>query len=146
MFTTPQSEKPELVSPTEAPGRDVVIYDGNCRFCTQGVRWINFLGGKRRLSYLSLHDPTVAEHAPDLSHDQLMEEMFVIEPSGRRHAGAEAFRYLTRKLPALWIFAPFLHIPYSLPIWSWGYRQFARIRYRFGTNACDGDSCKIHFD
>lgn len=146
MLTTTKGAERPLVTPSEASGRDVVIYDGHCKFCTAGVRWLDFLGGKRRLSYLSLHDPRVEQYAGDLTFDQLMDEMVVVEPSGQRHGGAKAFRYLTRKLPALWIFAPLLHIPYSLPIWAFGYRQFARIRYRFGRNQCDGDSCKIHFD
>ncbi|EAQ76958.1 thiol-disulfide oxidoreductase DCC family protein [Blastopirellula marina] len=146
MLATDKSADQPLVSPSEAPGRDVVIYDGHCRFCTASVRWLDFLGGKRRLSYLSLHDPSITNYAGDLTHEQLMDEMLVVEPSGMRHGGAEAFRYLTRKLPSLWIFAPMLHIPYSLPIWAFCYRQFARIRYRFGRNQCEGDSCKIHFD
>ncbi|PQO45035.1 thiol-disulfide oxidoreductase DCC family protein [Blastopirellula marina] len=146
MLATDKNDLQPLTTPAEAPGRDVVIYDGHCRFCTASVRWLNFLGGKRRLSYLSLHDPSVSQYAGDLTHDQLMEEMVVVQPDGTRHAGAAAFRYLTRKLPPLWILAPLLHIPYSLPIWSFCYRQFARIRYRFGRNQCDGDSCKIHFD
>ncbi|TWT30898.1 thiol-disulfide oxidoreductase DCC family protein [Blastopirellula retiformator] len=145
LATDKKTERP-LASPSQAPGRDVLIYDGHCRFCTASVRWVDFLGGKGRLSYLSLHDSKVADYAADLSYDQLMEEMLVVEPDGTRHGGAAAFRYLTRKLPPLWLAAPLLHIPYSLPIWSFFYRQFARIRYRFGRNQCDGDSCKIHFD
>ena len=76
-----------------------------------------------------------------------MEEMVVVDRHGRRHGGAAAFRYLTRRLPTLWWAAPLMHLPFSLPIWSWCYRFIARQRYRWGRldQQCDGDTCRIHF-
>jgi predicted DCC family thiol-disulfide oxidoreductase YuxK len=39
-----------------------------------------------------------------------------------------------------------MHIPFSLPLWQWCYRQVAKRRYRIaGKDACDGDSCKVHY-
>lgn len=143
--TPPASRINPLPAPAEHPSRDVVIYDGHCKFCTSGVGWVAWLGGRSRLTFVSLHDPQVADLVPELTHDDLMREMVVVDRRGKRYAGASAFRYLTRKLPLLWPLAPFLHIPGSLPLWQWAYLRFARIRYRFGKNQCDGDTCKIHF-
>lgn len=137
-----------LPSPYERPAADVVIYDGNCRFCTASVRTLAWLDGGARLAFISLHDPEVAARFADLTHDQLMEEMYLVDRHGRRHSGAAAFRYLTRRLPRLWILAPLLHIPLSLPLWKWGYRQVAKRRYLIAgkmNSGCDGDACAVHF-
>jgi predicted DCC family thiol-disulfide oxidoreductase YuxK len=139
--------RPEsLPSPKQRPGADVVIFDGKCRFCRSQVERLDRLDRAGRLAFLSLHDPAVAEQYSDLSHDALMEEMYVIDARGVRRRGAEAFRYLSRRLPLLWPLAPILHIPFSLPLWRWLYRQVASRRYRLaGSNACDDDACQIHF-
>jgi len=141
--------KPETTLPTPAdrPEADLVIYDGHCKFCTAGAkRLARWDGQGRRLAFLSLHDPEVARRFPDLTHEQLMAQMYVVDRDGQRYGGAAAFRYLTRRLPRLWLLAPWLHVPFSLPVWQFLYRQVARQRYRFGkTSACEGDSCKIHF-
>lgn len=135
-----------LPSPEQRPGSNVVIFDGRCGFCTSQARRLDRWDSRRCLSFLSLHDPRVARNFPDLSHEQLMEQLYLIDPCGRRYGGAAAFRYLSLRLPRLRPLAPLLHIPFSLPIWQWGYRQIAKRRYRLqAAEACPDDACKIHF-
>jgi predicted DCC family thiol-disulfide oxidoreductase YuxK len=143
---TPQAVT-ALPGPVDRPEADVVIYDGDCRFCTSQVQRLARWDRGGRLAFLSLHDPEVAARWPDLTHDMLMEQMYVVDRAGQRHGGAEAFRYLTRRLPRLWILAPLLHVPFSLPLWKWGYRQVAKRRYQIAgkMKACDGDACAVHF-
>src|SRR5215469_15704599 len=134
-----------LPDPDERTGSDVVIYDGECRICTGQIERLVRWDSGRRLSYLSLHDPRVTDRYPDLSHDALMKEMYVVDPAGRRHAGASALRRLSRRLPTLWWLAPILHFPGTLPIWNWLYRQIASRRYRFGRiGACESGACQLH--
>jgi len=133
------------------PQADVVLYDGKCVFCTAGVRQLNRLDGRNRLAFLSIHDPRVRRRYPDLDFSQLMEQMYLIPSSDpqKRYGGAAVIRYLTRRLPKLWIFAPLLHLPFSLPVWQWLYRQVAIRRYRIANRAgemCEEDgSCHLHF-
>jgi predicted DCC family thiol-disulfide oxidoreductase YuxK len=134
-----------LPKPAEHPGKDVVIYDGNCQFCTRQVERLSRWDGGNRLAFVSLHDPEVTRYAPNLTHDQLMEKMFVVDPQGRQFGGAAAFRYLSCRLPRLWSLAPLMHIPFSLPVWQWLYNQVAKRRYRWNKPACENGSCKIHF-
>jgi predicted DCC family thiol-disulfide oxidoreductase YuxK len=97
---------------------------------------------------LSLHDPEVASRFPDLTREQLMEEMYVVDTRGNRYAGADAFRYLTRRLPRLYPLAPLMHVPFTRPLWRWGYRQVAKRRYAIAGKtgqACDSDACSVHF-
>jgi predicted DCC family thiol-disulfide oxidoreductase YuxK len=149
MTTTQTTAAQELPSPAERPDADVVIYDGDCRFCTGQVRRLHRWDKGHRLAFISLHDPLVSERWPDLTHDMLMAEMFVVDRSGQRHGGATAARYLSRRLPQLWWLAPLLHIPFSMPLWRWMYRQVAKRRYWLAgkarpDEACDGDACKVH--
>ena len=131
----------------ERPDADVVIFDGDCRFCTRQVMRLHRWDPKGRLAFISLHDPEVGRRFPDLSHEQLMQEMVVVDASGNRHAGAAAFRYLSRRLRRLWVWAPLMHIPFSLPLWKWCYRQVAKRRYLLGgkRESCSDDACEIHF-
>jgi predicted DCC family thiol-disulfide oxidoreductase YuxK len=135
-----------LAAPAERPDALVVIYDGHCKICTAQVQRLAGWDGGGRLAFLSLHDPSVADKYPDLSHDDLMKDMYVIDRSEGRHRGAAAIRLLSRTLPRLWWLAPLLHLPFSLPLWQWLYRQVANRRYRFGQiSDCTDDACAVHF-
>jgi predicted DCC family thiol-disulfide oxidoreductase YuxK len=134
-----------LPSPADRPQAEVVIYDGHCRICTGQIRRLARWDRGGRLAYLSLHDPLVAQRYPDLTYEALMRDMYLIDSQGRRHRGAAAARYMTRRLPRLWWLAPLLHVPGTLPVWQWLYRQVANRRYRFGhVESCDDGSCKLH--
>jgi len=134
-----------LPSLDQRPNADVVIYDGHCRICTAQIERLARLDPAGRLAYLSLHDPEVSRRYPDLSHERLMQEMYVVDQQGRRHHGAEAIRHLSRRLPRLWWLAPLLHLPGTMSLWQWLYRQIANRRYRFGrVESCDGGTCHLH--
>lgn len=143
-----------LPTPIDFPDADVVIYDGNCVFCIGQVKNLQRLDGKNRLAFISLHDPFVTEHFSDLSHDELMEQLYLVPNSAngyspKRYGGAAAIGYLSRRLPKLWVLAPLMHIPFTLPIWQWMYKVVAKRRYKIaGKNgpACDENgTCDLHF-
>jgi predicted DCC family thiol-disulfide oxidoreductase YuxK len=125
------------------PDRDTVLYDGQCRFCRGQITLLRRLDLTGRLRFESLHEPTVAEDFPELDRDDLMREMVVVDRSGQAWAGAEAVRYLSRRLPLLWPLAVPLHIPGSLPVWRWLYRFIARNRYRLA-GRCNEGTCRFH--
>ncbi len=131
----------------QRPESDIVIYDGECRFCQAQVARLNWFANGR-LTFVSLHDERVAARFAQLSREQLMEQMYVVAFDGRQYGGAAALRYLSRRLPRLWFAAPLLHIPFSLPFWQWLYGLVARHRYRIAGKSvsCDGDACRIHVD
>jgi predicted DCC family thiol-disulfide oxidoreductase YuxK len=144
----------DLPSPFSLPEADLVVYDGTCNFCSSQVRNLFRLDGKNRIAFASLHDPFVTEKFTDLTHQQLMEQMYLIpnyngEYSDRRLGGPEAIKYLTLRLPKLWILAFFFHIPLTGGIQQWVYRQIAKRRYKIAgkTEApCDDQgTCDLHF-
>ena len=143
----------DLPSPAERPDADVVIYDGNCIFCEKQVRNLLWFDGGQRLSFMSLHDPEVTRRYPELTYDQMMDQMYVVDSEGNYHGGAAAIRYLSRRLPKLWIVAPLTHIPFTLPLQQWCYSQVAKQRYKIAGKQdgpagsdCDSGACDIHFE
>jgi predicted DCC family thiol-disulfide oxidoreductase YuxK len=140
-----------LPDPDTKAGRDVVLYDGNCNACALAARRLHQMDlGSGRLAFMSLHDARVGQRYPDLSFDDLMAQMYVIDRAGNRHGGADAVRYLTRRLPLMWPLMPLLHIPGTAKLWRRLYRVVARNRYWissrfFGTkNDCESGACEIH--
>jgi len=132
-----------LVATATRPERDTVVYDGECRFCRGQIGLLRRLDPGGRLRFVSLHDPSVARDFPELTADDLMREMYVIDRQGRARGGATAVRYLSRRLPLLWPLAVPLHVPGSLPLWRWLYRAVARNRYRLA-GRCDEGTCHLH--
>lgn len=124
------------------PQHDTVLYDGQCRFCRGQIAILRRLDPAGRLRFVSLHDPAAAEEFPELAPDDLGREMHVIDTTGRSRAGAEAVRYLSRRLPLLWPLAVPLHLPGSLPLWRWLYAVVARNRYRIA-GRCDEGTCRL---
>lgn len=136
-----------LPDPEQSPGTDVVIYDGECRFCQGQVRNLRRLDpGGNRLSFLSLHDPRVAQQYPELSHEELMDQMYVADTRGNYYGGSEAIRYLSKRLPLLWPAMPILHLPGTAALWRWGYHQIAKRRYKISGKSCEQDACSIHLN
>ena len=128
----------------ERPEADVVIFDGQCAFCTAQVRRLDRWDRGGRLAFLSLTSPLAADRDPNLPHEQLMQQMYVIDRAGKQRGGAAAVRYLTRRLPTMWFLMPLLHIPFTLPIWQWLYCHIAKRRYRLsGGESCEDGTCKI---
>ena len=146
--TIPETQLP---SPADLPNADVVIFDGKCVFCRKSVRLLDWWVGKDRIAYVSLHDPYVAEHFPDLTHEQMMDQIYLVSrETNQKFGGAAAIRYLSTRAWKLWIAVPFLYFPGSMPLWQWLYMQVARNRYRIANRngePCDEDgTCKLHFD
>ena len=141
----------EFPRPADRPEADIVLYDGHCNICRAGMRRLVWWDCQQRLSYLSIHDPLVAQRWPDISHDRLMQEMCIIERAGsatpgRKHWGVYALRLLTRRLRRLWWLAPVLHLPGAMLLARPLYRFIAKHRYRIAgkSEACDGDACSLH--
>lgn len=135
----------QLPDPESKAGADVVIWDGKCRFCRQQVERLARFDFWGKLAYLSLHDPRTQSLCPNLSFQELMDQLWVVTSDGRQFGGADAGRYLSRKLPGLWWLAPLLHVPFSMPLWRWIYAKIAAQRYRLAGIQCDDQgTCDLH--
>ncbi|MEY3206365.1 MAG: hypothetical protein RLZZ21_2696 [Planctomycetota bacterium] len=131
-----------MIATATRPRRDTVIYDGHCRFCRSQIALLRRLDLAGSLDYVSQHDPAVPRDFPELSADDLHAQMYVVDRRGQARGGAEAVRYLSRRLPLLWPLAVPLHVPGSLPLWSAAYRFVARHRFRIA-GSCDDGTCRL---
>lgn len=137
----------ELPDPAARTDADIVIYDGDCKFCQRQVKSLNWFT-KGRLAFISLHDARSATLFPELTHEQMMQRMYVVTPAGQYYGGASGVRYLSTKHTRLWLLAPLLHIPLSMPLWEYLYNVVAKNRYRLaGKNSddCADGKCDVHF-
>ena len=124
------------------PAHDTVLYDGQCRFCRRQIGILKWLDWWGQLQFTSLHDPSVSVDFPEIPLARLHEEMVVIDQQGMARGGAEAVRYLSRRLLPLWPLAVLLHIPGSLPLWRWLYAFVAKRRLLIA-GRCDDGSCRL---
>jgi predicted DCC family thiol-disulfide oxidoreductase YuxK len=131
-----------MIQTATRPERDTVLYDGQCRFCRSQIALLRRLDAFASLRFTSFHDEQVARDFPELPQERLREEMVVVDRAGTARGGAEAVRYLSRRLPLLWPLALPLHVPGSLPVWRSLYALVARNRYRIA-GRCDDGSCRL---
>lgn len=131
-----------MIATATHPPLDTVIYDGHCRFCRGQMALLRRVDVWGLLRLVSMHDPEVAREFPELSAGDLQSRMYVVDTRGRARGGAEALRYLSRRLPLLWPLAVPLHVPGSLPIWERLYRFVARHRYRIAGSCAEG-TCRL---
>ena len=84
----------EVASP---PAKAVMIYDGDCNFCSLWIhRWQQTTGND--LDYLPFQDPSVAARFPEVPRGQFEAAVQLVETDGRVYGGAEAvFRALAHK-------------------------------------------------
>jgi predicted DCC family thiol-disulfide oxidoreductase YuxK len=131
-----------MISTRFHPPRDTVLYDGHCRFCRSQITLLKGLDLQGRLTYTSLHDPAVTRDFPEIPPEELHRQMYVVDPQGAARGGAEAVRYLSRRLVLLWPLAILLHIPGTLPLWQWLYAFVARRRMLIAGSCTDG-TCRL---
>lgn len=132
-----------MIATAQKPDRDTVIYDGQCRFCQGQITLLRRLDLGGGLAFLSLHDAAVGRTFPEIAPADLKERMYVVDRRGHARGGAEAVRYLTRRLPLLWPLALPLHLPGSLPLWNRLYAWVARHRYGIA-GRCETDGhCRL---
>ena len=119
----------------------VVLFDGGCPMCRATVRRLHALDWLHRLRFVDGSNARLRERvAPGLSEQQVFMEMYVVEPSGRRFGGYEAFLRIARVIPIMW---PLLVVGVLPGIRHLGrriYRVIAANRIRRGR--CTDDFCE----
>lgn len=82
----------------------VVLFDGRCRVCSGLARWLRARPGMRGARIVPNQAPGEAE-AFGLSRRQVDQEIWFIDPEGRRLAGAAAVNAILRRLGGAWSLA-----------------------------------------
>jgi len=123
----------------------VVLFDGDCAFCTKGVQFLGKLDWLDRLSFQSLRDPQAwPATGPDvkLNSEAMVEAMHLLTADRNAvYVGFSAFRRISWMLPLTMMLAPFLYLPGVLPLGNRMYRWVAR--NRFNLVPCFNGACAV---
>src|SRR5262245_54459847 len=84
-----------------APGKGVVLFDGDCAFCQRSIAILKKLDWFKSLHYQSCRETDrLPPSAVPLDAARMIEEMHVVTPSRQRaYAGFAAFRWIAWRLP-----------------------------------------------
>ena len=110
------------------PLRRVLVFDGDCRFCSSVARWVarRLPPGARTIPWQEIPDPS----AVGLTRERIADAAWWIDGSCRPHRGHLAARGALREIGGL------------DPVAAWAYDVIARNRHRLpgGTPACGVDA------
>lgn len=117
----------------------IVLYDGHCGLCMRSMYCLlqcDWLQQLKPVDFRVVDDRQA--FAPGITESKLDKAMHIRLPDGSYLTGFDAFRYMTKKLPPLWIMHPLLWIP-GVPVI--GKRVYARIAD--SRKKCDHENCAI---
>jgi lipase maturation factor 1 len=111
--------------------RPVLIYDGDCGFCTRWIqRWRRLTRGQ--IEAMPLQHPDVTSRFPGIARADLEASVHFIEPGGRVSRGAEAaFRSLSFASRMQWLLRLYLRSRGFARISEWIYEFISRHRRFF---------------
>ena len=108
---------------------NMVLYDGDCSFCTFQMRIITWLDWFNVVSLLPIADPRAAEVAPRLTRTDLHEAIHAVTPDGTVYRGARALRFIGLRMPLAFALALVLWIPGIIYLAEIFYLWISRNRY-----------------
>ncbi|MBI3962514.1 MAG: DUF393 domain-containing protein [Deinococcus sp.] len=118
----------------------VLLYDGQCQFCTRSVARLKRRDRLGRLEFLPSQDPQAPRRFPQVTPEQCAQAMQLIDPRGQVSQGADALVRILWLLPG----GPLVAWLYAVPgvpfLARYLYRWVAKNRYRLG---CQGRSCQV---
>lgn len=135
---------------TTPPGRHVVLYDGQCKFCEAGSRRLLKMARPGAVERVDFQQPGALDPFPGLTHDACLKQMYLVAPDGRLYAGFEAaVRAVATRRVLGWI-AYLYYVPGIRQLCDLLYRWIAVHRYRLlgkavAAGECEGDACAVHF-
>lgn len=81
--------------------RLILVYDGECAFCSKLARWVERQDRGRRVAVRASQEPGLIE-ALGLTREEVGRAAWAIEPGGARFEGAAAINRVLRELGAGW--------------------------------------------
>jgi predicted DCC family thiol-disulfide oxidoreductase YuxK len=127
--------------------RLLVLYDGDCRFCTAGAARLARFFGPARVATLNFQADGVLDRYPAITREAAMAAMHVVAPDGQIYPGAAGVARLIRALPVFGIISYLYYLPILKQLVDLAYRLIAKHRYRLFARAepCEpGGTCHLH--
>ncbi len=113
------------------PSKPLLVFDGDCNFCTLWVRrWQQKTGD--RVDYLPSQDPGIAAQFPEIPRRHFETAVQLIETDGTVYSGAEAvFRTMAYSPHQRWPLRFYQGAPFVAKFTEWAYRMVAENRTFF---------------
>jgi predicted DCC family thiol-disulfide oxidoreductase YuxK len=124
----------ESVSAVTQVRRGIVLYDGQCGFCSRWVRYWARILERWGFAVASLDEPWVAEKIKT-PREEVLTDIRLLTADGQLISGADVYLYVTRRIWWAWPFYAFFSLPGFNRLIHLGYRRFARNRYHI-SHAC----------
>ncbi|MSQ06864.1 MAG: DUF393 domain-containing protein [Dehalococcoidia bacterium] len=122
-----------------------LLYNGQCPFCRQEVRWLQCWNRRGYLAFEDIAAPEFDAARYGLTREDLMGVMHGVFPDGRVVRKVEVFRQAYRAAGLGWLVALT-----GWPVLRWGfdglYSLFARYRVSLGRllgRSCDAGACGL---
>jgi len=129
---------------TLAPGREVLLYDGQCNFCRAAATQLEHWARSRDLTLLSYRAPGALERFPGLTEERCDRAMQLVLADGRVVEGAQAaVVILSRRWWGGWL--KLYYLPGIRQLADLAYQVIARLRYRIAGRSCESGACAVHF-
>jgi predicted DCC family thiol-disulfide oxidoreductase YuxK len=116
-----------------APERGLLLYDGECGFCSRSVRLLERFARK---PFEKRPSREVLDTLPDEVARTVSGQMLWLAPDGTIWGGSQALLHVLRATGWSWI-AFWLGNPFVRPFTWAGYRLVARLRHRVGAPVCE---------
>lgn len=113
--------------------RAVVIYDGACQLCRDGVAWISRRAMRDEFEFLPCQAAERRTRFPWMEERACMEAMQLVLPDGRVLRGAAAMPEILRRLKGWHWLAALFRLPGMGLLAPSVYAWIARHRYRIST-------------
>ena len=113
------------------PPRPLLVFDGDCNFCTWWVRrWQQMTGD--RVDYLPAQDQRIAAQFPEIPRQQFDAAVQLVETDGSVYSGAEAvFRILAHHPNHQWLLRIYEKSKTFASLTEWVYRLVSENRTFF---------------
>jgi predicted DCC family thiol-disulfide oxidoreductase YuxK len=113
------------------PPKPLMVFDGNCNFCTLWIRrWQHATGDA--VDYLPSQDPQIAAQFPEIPRERFDTAVQLIESDGSIHSAAEAvFRALAKNPKFQWPLRWYEDFQWLANLSEWSYRLVAEHRTFF---------------
>jgi predicted DCC family thiol-disulfide oxidoreductase YuxK len=130
------------------PGKYVILYDGSCRFCERQSRRLISLARPGVIEAVDFQQPDALDRFPEITHDDCMKAMHLVEPDGRISKGAEAITRAIATRPMFRWVRPLYYLPGFRQVLDWLYAFVASNRYRLWGKStsqdCESGTCNLH--
>lgn len=132
---------PDATPPHTAPL--VVLYDGECRFCTAGAARLARLARPGALQMVSSKDPDQLARFPQVTQAAANRALQLVTPNGRVYSGAAAIAAALNTRPAWRLVTWLYRVPGIRQLTDALYALVAANRYRIAgrLDPCDSGTC-----